>query len=558
MLLNNIVDDLEEDKEPAQEYEGLNRKQKKMLKSMQTAHSVKKMLFVQPEKEWTILKGKSVYMESNKDEAGDKIFEFIEREPYKEVQSEFRSIQQSFDIFMMMDFMHKNMFHHQTLITVSDFLRMQGKFPDAVKLINRWMYAFEILFSKDFVIWGPKPQTRINFNSEKSVLPQVLADWLVRYIDHLGRKGCWRTALEFTKFFLSLDPVNDPFGNLLKIDFYSLRCGEYKYLSTFAEKFSTEFYSHPMKTILFTPNLLLSTALAKYKLSDPWDDRTKILDKAHSDLNILGSLIHEYAWEESPKILKQIYSFSAEGLIMLGLIFYPTLIKQIIIKLEADKKPNTKKSFFKGHQSDPWSKIIEHNMFEYSEDDEVLEHSLGLDSEVLSKYFDLYVDRSFEWYKDDDVLDWLKQVIGYVLNEVDQDNFDRDVQFQFIFNTIGLPFELKRYSNLKKDFFNDDFTTVRPQDLLGPNAAAGNNELGGMNNAAMQANLRQMLNNRNLPPQVANAIRNQGVPRGNQDNLIIEDPNAVHEQELIMQHIAQQLRPNEEEEGNFLSILLYF
>ena len=137
MLLNNIVDDLEEDKEPAQEYEGLNRKQKKMLKSMQTAHTVKKMLFVQPEKEWTILKGKSVYMESNKDEAGDKIFEFIEREPYKEVQSEFRSIQQSFDIFMMMDFMHKNMFHHQTLITVSDFLRMQGKFPDAVKLINR-------------------------------------------------------------------------------------------------------------------------------------------------------------------------------------------------------------------------------------------------------------------------------------------------------------------------------------------------------------------------------------------------------------------------------------
>ena len=127
---------MEEDKEPAQNLEGLNRKQKKMLKTMQTPHSTKKMLFVQPEKEWLLLKTKTVYMESNKEE-GDKIFEFIEREPYREVQSEFRSVQQSFDIFMMMDFMHKNMFHHQTLITVSDFLRMQGKFPDAVKLIHR-------------------------------------------------------------------------------------------------------------------------------------------------------------------------------------------------------------------------------------------------------------------------------------------------------------------------------------------------------------------------------------------------------------------------------------
>ena len=407
------------------------------------------------------------------------------------------------------------------------------------------MYAFEILLSKDFVIWGPKPQTRINFNSEKSNLPQVFADCLVR-------KGWFRTALEYTKFFLSLDPINDPFGNLLKIDFYSLRWGEYKYLSTFAEKFTQEFYSHPLKTILFAPNLLLSTALARYKLSEPLDDKTKILDKAHSDLNILGSLIHEVAWEESPKILKTIYNLSAEGLIMLGLIFYPTLLKQILVKLEADKKPNTKKSFFKGHQNDPWSKIIEHDIFEFSEDDEILEHSLGLDSDVLSKYFDLYVDRSFEWYKDDDVLDWIKQVIGYVLNEVDQENFDRDVQFQFIFNAVGLPFELKRYSDLKKEFFNDDFTTVRPQDLLGPNAAEANNAMGAMDNAAMQANLRQMLNNRNLPPQVANALRNQGgMPRVNQENLIVDDPNAVHEQELIMQHIAQQLRPAEEEEGNY-------
>jgi len=101
--------------------------------------------------------------------------------------------------------------------------------------------------------------------------------------------------MEYTKFFLSLDPINDPFGNLLKIDFYALRAGEYKYISTFAEKFTKEFYSHPLKTVLFTPNMLLSTAFSKFKLSGKEEDRTKILDKAHSDINCLVTLIHEYA-----------------------------------------------------------------------------------------------------------------------------------------------------------------------------------------------------------------------------------------------------------------------
>mmetsp|Transcript_32984 Transcript_32984/g.37833 ORF Transcript_32984/g.37833 Transcript_32984/m.37833 type:complete len:82 (+) Transcript_32984:233-478(+) len=79
---------------------------------------------------------------------------------------------------------------------------------------------------------------------------------------------------------------------------------------------------------------------------------------------------------------------------MLGMIFYPTLIKLILTKLEVSKKGNTKKDFFKGRQNDPWSKILEHSIFDFNEDDEVLEHSLGLDSDVLNKYFDLYVDRT--------------------------------------------------------------------------------------------------------------------------------------------------------------------
>lgn len=139
----------------------------------------------------------------------------------------------------------------------------------------------------------------------------------------------------------------------------------------------------------------------------------------------------------------------------------------------------------------------------------------------------------------------MKQVIGFTLNENDSEDFDREVMFQFIFNSVGLPYELKRYAGLKKEFFND-FQTVDPQELLGNGPEA--NDVGGMNQAEFQANIQNVMNNQNLPPQVAQVPINQGMPPVDHDNLIMEDENAMMEQEAIMQHIMNQQRANQEEE----------
>lgn len=54
-------------------------------------------------------------------------------------------------------------------------------------------------------------------------LNRVFCECLVKYIDILGRKGCCRTALEFCKLLLGLDPQQDPYGVMLRIDYYALR-----------------------------------------------------------------------------------------------------------------------------------------------------------------------------------------------------------------------------------------------------------------------------------------------------------------------------------------------
>jgi hypothetical protein len=65
---------------------------------------------------------------------------------------------------------------------------------------------------------------------EREHLNKVFCECLVKYIDILGRKGCSRTSLEYCKLLLSLAPENDPYGVLLRLDYYADRAREYGYL----------------------------------------------------------------------------------------------------------------------------------------------------------------------------------------------------------------------------------------------------------------------------------------------------------------------------------------
>ena len=87
---------------------------------------------------------------------------------------------------------------------------------------------------------------------------------LVKYIDILGRKGCNRTALEFCKLLLGLDPINDRFGVLMRIDFYAIRAKEFDFLLKFVEQLPREINpDDAISSYLVYPNLLLTCGLAK-------------------------------------------------------------------------------------------------------------------------------------------------------------------------------------------------------------------------------------------------------------------------------------------------------
>lgn len=88
----------------------------------------------------------------------------------------------------------------------------------------------------------------------------------------MGDRACYRTALEFCKLLLSLDPEGDPLGIILAIDFYALRAREYKWLLQLFEEWEN------WKNLSQLPNFAFSIAITHYYLTI---DRDKDLTAAN-------------------------------------------------------------------------------------------------------------------------------------------------------------------------------------------------------------------------------------------------------------------------------------
>ena len=62
---------------------------------------------------------------------------------------------------------------------------------------------------------------------------------------------------------------------------------------------------------------------------------------------------------------------------------------------------------------------------------------------------------------------WLKEVIGYILNKLDDGALERDLLIAKFTSLTPVPFcYLSRYRGLRASDFTDDITTINPNELL--------------------------------------------------------------------------------------------
>ncbi|ORX50360.1 DUF654-domain-containing protein [Piromyces finnis] len=174
---------------------------------------------------------------------------------------------------------------------------------------------------------------------------------LFKHIQYLGRKGCWRTAFEFCKLLLGLDHKEDALGALLFIDYYALMSKEYQWLIDFYEYFKES------KGLSLLPNFAYSIALAKWHVE------------------------HDNGQNNYPDSTNKMIQ---------AIIFYPYIVPILYKKCGITDNTIKKHSYFQ--------RVVGDN----------IESDGNTGMKLL---LDLYIERAWSAWKEDEILDWLKETV---------------------------------------------------------------------------------------------------------------------------------------------------
>ena len=114
-----------------------------------------------------------------------------------------------------------------------------------------------------------------------------------------------------------------------------------------------------------------------------------------------------------------------------------------------------------------WASILKTSLFQDDQDN--VAELLEVEPESIQKLFSLYVERSHVLYKGNDVIIWLKEIIGYLIKAIDDQNVNRSDLVLKLVTILLLPFPIDRYTQINKEFFTDDVQTVAAENLMPEN-----------------------------------------------------------------------------------------
>ncbi|PWZ01270.1 DUF654-domain-containing protein [Testicularia cyperi] len=150
---------------------------------------------------------------------------------YRQVQMQFLQAVKSYDPNALMALLRVYPYHIDTLLQLSEYSRHQGDLGQAADFNDRALFAFERCASPYFVSClssstsGP---AMVDFNKIEN---RAFYLSLHRNIGFLGRRGTWRTALEWAKLLLGLgQDGEDHHAALLWIDFLAIKARQHRWL----------------------------------------------------------------------------------------------------------------------------------------------------------------------------------------------------------------------------------------------------------------------------------------------------------------------------------------
>lgn len=105
--------------------------------------------------------------------------------------------------------------------------------------------------------------------------------------------------------------------------------------------------------------------------------------------------------------------------------------------------------------------------------------------ETIQKVFNIFCARSETLFADDDELMWLREIIGFVLTQLDNEESELNETRQIMIaqlqsGIVDIHFTWSRYRlSLKTADFMDDLRIIAPEDLMGGGNQPGMDQFGG-------------------------------------------------------------------------------
>ncbi|KAE8297111.1 Transcription factor 25 [Larimichthys crocea] len=221
-----------------------------------------------PKDSWPRFSRPGISMTLLQSKDGIQHFTFEHGRDYQQVQFKFLDAVESMDPNNIVALLQLNPYHIDSLLQLSDVCRIQEDQEMARDLIERALYSFECAFHPLFSLTSGT--SRLDY-----LRPENRAFYLALYkhMMFLEKRGCPRTALEYCKLILSLDPDSDPLCMLLLVDFLTLRSREYQSLLQLYQDWEEH------RNLSQLPNFAFSTALCHFHLSQQEDMDPEESDK---------------------------------------------------------------------------------------------------------------------------------------------------------------------------------------------------------------------------------------------------------------------------------------
>lgn len=196
---------------------------------------------------------------------------------------------------------------------------------------------------------------------------------LFKHLLNVGSRACYRTALEFCKVILSLDPEGDPLAIRLALDFYALRSREYQWFVDLYNEWE------PTMNLSQLPNFAFSLPIAHYYLSN-------------GDYKMADQLLQD------------------------ALLMFPGTVMVLLEKCSVQIDNRVAKHEFFGPNSQNKYVSLYFLQSLLINDNIII---LYRQPPALAQLINLYVHRSYHVWKEADLLHWLERNVHAVLDRVD-------------------------------------------------------------------------------------------------------------------------------------------